>query len=177
MHGVCVNRHLQHSCCIWERHRRWSVEMGKSKHHLLKHLLGNFFLPPLQTKSTIQILNQHCAHCKNMHSVIIPHAVKVQVQNQSSGVEEVILHRFNKMTRQISTEQQQKPSATNHLKHLWKRNSCLVTAPLNHCGSSSTWAATWVLLGPCAVDLQKRFTRLLCSPCSNYRKTCTTVML
>ncbi len=105
-----------------------------------------------------------------MNSVIIPHAVKVQVQNQSSGVEEVILHRFNKMTCQISTEQQQKPSAANHLKHLWKRNSCLVTAPLNHCGSSSTWAATWVWLGPCAVDLQKRFTRLLCSPCSNYMK-------
>lgn len=128
MHGVCVNRHLQHSCCIWERHRRWSVEMGKSKHHLLKHLLSNFFLPPLQTKSTIQILNQRCAHCKYMHSVIVPHAVKVQVQNQSSGVEEVILHRFNKITCQISKEQQQKPSSANHLKHLWKRNSSLVTA-------------------------------------------------
>lgn len=63
-----------------------------------------------------------------MHSVIIPHAVKVQVQNQSSGVEEVILHRFNKITCQISKEQQQKPSAVNHLKHLWKRNSSLVTA-------------------------------------------------
>lgn len=102
--------------------------MGKSKHHLLKHLLGNFFLPPLQTKSTIQILNQRSAHCKYMYSVIIPHAVKVQVQNQSSGVEEVILHRFNKMTYHISKEQQQKPSAANHLKHLLKRNSSLVTA-------------------------------------------------
>lgn len=102
--------------------------MGKSKHHLLKHLLGNFFLPPLQTKSTIQILNQRSTHCKYMHSVIIPHAVKVQVQNQSSGVEEVILHRFNKMTYHISKEQQQKPSAANHLKHLLKRNSSLVTA-------------------------------------------------
>lgn len=130
VHGAQVNTHLQHSCCIWERCWRWSVEIGQSKHHLLKHLLSNFnfFPPPLQTKSTIQILNQRCVHCKYMHSKIIPHAVKVQVQNQSSEVEEVILHRFSKITWQISKEQQQKTSAANYLKSLWKRNSSLVTA-------------------------------------------------
>lgn len=160
MHGARVNTHLQRSCCIWERRQRWSVEIGQSKHHLLKHLLSNlnFFPPPLQTKSTIPILNQRCVHCKYMYSKIIPHAVKVQVQNQSSGVDEVILYRFNKITWQISKEQQQKTSAANHLKSFWKRNSSLVTATVE-----SLWFKFNLSYVSFARTLQKLFGRPLCS--------------